>query len=170
MESIKILLLCVVAAVMYGIGQDLVTTRVCIEYFTVGHPPIFGGTQDPTLLALGWGVFATWWVGMLLGVPAAFFARAGSKPKLTWRDLRKPIGVLMVVVAISAILAWPVGWLGEKAASALNADRIPGVPGERVAAFMGNLAAHQAGYAVGFLGGVVMWGWIWWRRGRLAAR
>jgi hypothetical protein len=59
MQSIKIILTCVVAAVLYGIVHDQVTARICVEYFLVFHPPIFP-TQSPTLLALGWGVIATW--------------------------------------------------------------------------------------------------------------
>jgi hypothetical protein len=58
-ESLKIIVLCIVAAMVYGILHDQVTARVCVEYFTIGHPPIFH-TDDPTLLAFGWGVIATW--------------------------------------------------------------------------------------------------------------
>ena len=68
MESLKIVLLCILSAILYGILQDQVTARVCVEYFTIGHPPVFN-TESPTLLALGWGVIATWWVGLLLGIP-----------------------------------------------------------------------------------------------------
>src|SRR5262249_32121548 len=50
-EYIKITALCVAATVLYGICHDQVTARVCVEYFTVGHPPVFGGLTDPTLLA-----------------------------------------------------------------------------------------------------------------------
>ena len=41
MKSVEIILLCVVSAVIYGVCHDQVTARVCVEYFTVGHPPIF---------------------------------------------------------------------------------------------------------------------------------
>ena len=57
MEVPKIVGLCIAAAIGYGIAHDQVTARVCIEYFTIGHPPIFG-TQSPTLLAIGWGIGA----------------------------------------------------------------------------------------------------------------
>jgi hypothetical protein len=40
MESVKIIALCVGAAIAYGVLQDQVTARVCVEYFTIGHPPI----------------------------------------------------------------------------------------------------------------------------------
>jgi hypothetical protein len=63
MSSLRIILLCILAAVVYGILHDQVTARVCVEYFTVGHPPIFH-TESPTLLAIVWGFVATWWVGL----------------------------------------------------------------------------------------------------------
>ena len=66
MQSLVIVLMCVIAAVSYGIAHDQVTARVCVEYFTVGHPTMFD-TDDPTRLGLGWGIIATWWVGLLLG-------------------------------------------------------------------------------------------------------
>ena len=49
--------------------------------FTIGHPPVFA-TDDPTLLGLGWGVIASWWVGLLLGIPLALVARAGGRSKV----------------------------------------------------------------------------------------
>src|SRR5438046_4370100 len=98
MQSIGIVLMCIVTAVAYGIAHDQVTARVCVEYFTVGHPPIFR-TEDPTLLGLGWGVIATWWVGVLLGVPLAIFARAGTRPKRSARSLVRPLAWLLVVKA-----------------------------------------------------------------------
>ncbi len=80
-ESLKIIVFCIVAAIVYGILHDQVTARVCVEYFTIGHPPIFH-TDDPTLLAFGWGVIATWWMGAILAVPAVLTSRVGSWPKL----------------------------------------------------------------------------------------
>ena len=58
-EFAKIVVLGVVAAVCYGVLHDQVTARVCVEYFTIGHPPLFN-TDSPTLLAFGWGVVGTW--------------------------------------------------------------------------------------------------------------
>jgi hypothetical protein len=80
MQAISIVGLCIASAVVYGILHDQVTARVCLEYFTIGHPPVFA-TDSPTLLGLGWGIIATWWVGLFLGVPLAIAARAGRRPK-----------------------------------------------------------------------------------------
>ncbi len=55
------------SAVVNGVVHDQVTVRVCLEYFTIGHPRVFS-TESPTWLALGWGIIASGWVGFLLGV------------------------------------------------------------------------------------------------------
>jgi hypothetical protein len=96
--------MCIVAAVLYGIAHDMVTARVCVEYFTVGHEPIFA-TEDPTLLAIGWGIIATWWVGLLLGVPLALVAQAGSRPKRSVGSLVRPVLWLLAVMGVSALAA-----------------------------------------------------------------
>lgn len=62
MEFLKIVALCISASVLYGIVHDQITARICVEYFTVFHPPVFA-TTSPTLLGFGWGVIATWWAG-----------------------------------------------------------------------------------------------------------
>src|SRR4051812_43518421 len=108
-QSLGIVLMCIAAAACYGIAHDQVTARVCVEYFTIGHPPVFG-TDDPTLLGIGWGIIATWWVGLLLGVPLAFVARAGSWPQRSVASLVLPLAWLLAVMAVCALAAGIVGW------------------------------------------------------------
>lgn len=60
MRFVGIIALALLAGITYGILHDQVTARVCVEYFTIGHPKIFP-TTSPTLLAIGWGIVATWW-------------------------------------------------------------------------------------------------------------
>src|ERR1700733_5372270 len=110
MESIKIILLCVVSAVVYGIVHDQITARVCVEYFTIGHPPVFH-TDSPTLLGLGWGVIATWWVGLILGVPLAMVARLGPMPKKTGAALIRPLITLLLIMACCALLSGVIGYI-----------------------------------------------------------
>src|SRR5215510_7866031 len=98
MQPLKIIALCILSAIAYGILHDQVTARVCVEYFTIGHPPLFA-TSSPTLLALGWGVVATWWMGLLLGIPLACCSRIGPPPRLDPRDLVKPVGFLLLGMA-----------------------------------------------------------------------
>lgn len=48
-ESLKIVLLCIVAAIVYGILHDQVTARVCAEYFAIGHPSAPGMSYNGRL-------------------------------------------------------------------------------------------------------------------------
>ena len=59
MKSLLIIGTTILCCVIYGIIHDQITARLCVEYFTVFHPPVFA-TQNPTLLGLGWGIIATW--------------------------------------------------------------------------------------------------------------
>jgi len=110
MESLKIILVCIAASILYGICHDQITARICIQYFTIFHPPVFP-TQSPTLLGIGWGVIATWWVGATLGVLLALCARAGSRPKLSVCGLYGPIGKLLLVMAVCALISGVTGFV-----------------------------------------------------------
>jgi hypothetical protein len=168
MESLKILLLAVSAAVVYGIVHDQVTARICVEYFTIGHAPIFG-TDDPTLLGLGWGVLATWWVGVLLGVPLVVVARAGSRPKRSAQSLVRPIGWLMLSAALGATIAGFIGWIAASRRWVwLDGRFAEEVPPEQHIPFLIDGFAHTASYGVGFVGGIVVLAVVWY--GRLTAR
>jgi hypothetical protein len=110
MQSLGIVLMCVLTAVGYGIALDQVTARLCVEYFTIGHPPMFA-TEDPTLLGIGWGLLATWWVGLLLGIVLAVAARAGSRPRRSVRSLVRPVAWLLATTGTCALIAGSLGWL-----------------------------------------------------------
>lgn len=109
MRSVVIIIMAVMAAIVYGILHDQLTARVCVEYFTVGHPPIFE-TDDPTLLGLGWGIVATWWVGLPLGAMLAAAARFGSRPRRSVRSLIRPLLLTMLTTGACALLAGVLGW------------------------------------------------------------
>jgi len=160
MEAIKIVSLCIASAVFYGIVHDQFTVRICIEYFTVGHPPVFR-TEDPTLLALGWGVIATWWVGLILGVPAAFVSRFGNWPKRTAAQLVRPLGVLLATMACASIIAGCVGWFGAESGRVWLVEPMRSLlPPSKHSAFLADLWAHLAAYAVGIVGGIVVCGHV----------
>lgn len=170
MESLKVILLCILAAVVYGILHDQVTARVCVEYFTIGHPPIFH-TDDPTLLAIGWGVIATWWMGLILSIPAALAARVGSWPKFGAVDLIRPIGWLLIVMACTSLIAGIAGYfMATAGVIRLNGFLAARIPEAKHVAFFADGAAHLAAYGVGFFGGLVLCGWVLVRRRRRAKR
>lgn len=152
-HSIVIVLVCILFAVVYGICHDQITARVCVEYFTIGHPPVFK-TDDPTLLGLGWGVIATWWVGLIMGVPLALAARVGSRPKRTAASLVRPLAVQMSVAGVCALVAGVVGYLLASNGAVFLVGRLAtAVPADRHAVFLADGFAHSASYFVGFFGG-----------------
>jgi len=166
MQAVAIVILSIVSAVAYGVTHDQITARVCVEYFTVGHPPVFP-TESPTLLGIGWGVIATWWAGLLLGVPLAVAARAGRRPKRGVRSLVKPIATLLLVMGLCAGVAGLAGFaLGRGGVVFLLEPLASRVPRAKHDRFLADLWAHSASYSVGFVGGLVVIARVWRSRGR----
>jgi hypothetical protein len=155
MEALKIAATCILAAVFYGIVHDQFTARICIEYFTLFHPPIFH-TQSPTLLGIGWGVVATWWVGAFFSVPMILAARAGSRPPLGASELLPPIASLLVFMAASAVLSGLTGYFLART-GVLATDWLTSSPSPAARyRFMADWWAHTASYGAAFLGGAVL--------------
>ena len=160
-KALATVLLCIASAILYGIAHDQITARVCVEYFTIGHPRIFP-TESPTWLALGWGVIATWWAGLLLGVPLAIAARIGMRPKREPRSLVRPIAILLLVMGCVALLSGITGYtLARLGYLELNEYLASAVKPDRHAAFIADGAAHLASYASGFLGGAIVIALVW---------
>jgi hypothetical protein len=161
MPSLAIIALCIASAVVYGIVHDQITARVCVEYFTIGHPPIFH-TDSPTLLGIGWGIIATWWAGLLLGIPLAIAARAGNRPRRSVWSLVRPIFILLLVMGVCALLAGVAGFvLASIEAIHLVEPLASDVPLDRHARFLADGGAHLASYLVGFVGGLVVIVRVW---------
>ena len=163
-ESLKIILLAMGAAIAYGIAHDQITIRVCPEYFTVAHPHIFN-TASLTLIALGWGVVATWWAGLAAGIALALAARAGSAQKFTWRRLVRPVVALFIVMAACATAA---GFFGDWMASTGRISSVQAwgsmLPAEKQPGFMADVFTHAISYSVGGVGSVVIALVTAWRR------
>lgn len=156
LESLRIVGFCIVAAIVYGIIHDQVTAHICVEYFSVFHPPIFE-TKSPTLLALGWGVLATWWMGAFLGVLLAIAARVGARSALPAKSLLRPMAILLSIMSVCACLAGIAGYaLAKETLIAppewVNSRLVTSSP----ASFMADWWAHSASYAVGLIGGIVL--------------
>ena len=156
LQPLAIVILSVLAAVLYGVVHDQVTARICIEYFTIGHPPIFTHPiSSPTVVGLAWGVIATWWMGVLLGNPLAAAAQVGGRPKRSAGSLVRPIGVLLVCMASAAMVAGALGYLAASQGMVVLLEPLAGrVPADRHAAYLTDLWAHSASYVSGTLGGI----------------
>ena len=169
LRFLGIVLLCIAASVAYGLVHDQITIRISPEYFTVLHPQILPDATPLTVLALAWGVIATWWVGLTLGLILAIASCAGSRPKLSARDLVQPVTVLLMSMAIGAAVAGVVGYLlgvyGLIVPAPFVAEHVPTANINRVFAAGG---AHLASYLIGFVGGIGVAVRAWKRRGKLA--
>jgi hypothetical protein len=151
-----IVLLSITAAVCYGIVHDQITARICIEYFTIGHPNIFG-TDNPALLGLGWGIVATWWVGLIVGIPLASAALDGEHPKRSAKSLVRPICILLGIMACGAALAGVAGFLAATAHLVHLAEPLASqVPADRHVRFIAASWIHLGSYSIGLAGGFVL--------------
>jgi hypothetical protein len=167
-EFVKIVGLSVGAAILYGILHDQVTARLCVEYFTVFHPYL--GIDDPTLLGLVWGVLATWWVGLGLGILLALCAQVGNPPRLSAAQLVRPVAILLGCMAVTAILAGASGYQLGLANQSPLPEAMPRIKPEQMAGFLADVFAHLASYISGAVGGVVLSIWAVVHRARQRAR
>ncbi len=169
MHWLAIVILSILVCVTYGVVHDQITARICIEYFTIGHPRILQ-TEDPTIIGCVWGVIATWWVGLILGVPLATVARIGSRPKRTAASLLRPMVILFVGNALFATVAGIAGYFAADFGWVRLVGRIAEeVPPQRHVPFLVDLWAHNASYIGGLFGGVEMMISVWRRRGKAQA-
>ena len=161
METLKIIAMCLLAGALYGVLHDQLTARVCLEYFTVFHPDVFH-TQSPTLLALGWGVLATWWVSLVLGISLAIAARAGARPRVTAYGLLPKLVKLLAIMALCARAAGTTGYFLQGLGMEYYATDIP----KQIRhTFYADLWAHNMSYLSGFIGGIALCVIVW--RGRV---
>ena len=164
MQSLGIIFLAVMAAIAYGIAHDQITSRICLEYFTIGHPRLID-SDSPTVLALFWGVVATWWVGLPLGLGLAVAARGGQRPKLAASDLLIPVlkllGWMFAVAALFGVIGFATSRDGIFHLVEPLASR---VPAGKHTAFLIDGWAHSGSYLAGIIGGVVLCIFTWRRR------
>jgi hypothetical protein len=157
-EYAKIWAATIVLACVYGIAHDQVTAHLCVEYFTVAHVRVFP-TDSATLLAFGWGIIATWWVGAA--------ARLGPLSRVDLRDIIRPGLAVLCLMALCSLAAGVAGY----AAAATGAVDVPSsvagdIPLRSHDRFIAVWWAHQAAYASGALGALVLTVGLFVSRGR----
>ena len=170
MRFLTIVVLAVLAGITYGILHDQVTARVCVEYFTIGHPPLIP-SESPTLLAVAWGIVATWWFALPLGFALASAARVGERPKLTASQLVRPLLILLSAMGVVALVAGVAGYiLTSTARVPPNEWVVANIVAEKRAAFMADWWAHSASYISGFVGAIILCLYTWWFRSRVCTQ
>lgn len=174
----KVIGLTTASAIGYGVLHDQVTARMCLEYFTKGFHEravhtwhgvpvldtlgqILVKHQDsPTIVGAIWGVVATWWVGLPLGLMLALSARAGNLPKISMEDLKNNIFTCGKITGVSAALAALLGYgLHKNGNIHFYGNGFQGVPQEKMSAWAAAAFAHSASYTVGILSGLGLCLW-----------
>ena len=166
MKKLHIVLLSTLAACGYGVVHDQITARVCLEYFTIAHPPLFP-TASTTVLALCWGVAATAGIGLMLGAVLAIVSQSGEPRPWPISSLVRSILFLLGVMGASAFIAGLVGY-GLSAAGWISfpASLAAAIPVEKHNRFMAVWFAHGTSYLTGLAGAGILCFWVWTARGR----
>lgn len=134
----------------------------------LGVPEYFQADREWVLLAgaATWGSF-----GLIFGLGLACAARLGTRPKRTARDLRKPVLLLLAMIAGFSLLAGLFGAMatgfGLRVLPPEVYDRLPpptwaGLHFCWFVQIMGNY--------VGFVAGGMQIAWVWVSRKRFAGR
>jgi hypothetical protein len=110
---------CVAGAISFGLILDQITIRIAPEYFTVYHPRIIS-SDDLTMTALAWGVTATWWVGLILGVYLALVAISGELPISTKKEIQTTILVIFAGTVLAVIVMGIRGLIKQPTSTAFS--------------------------------------------------
>lgn len=156
MKFIKTILTTLVFAIAYGILHDLVTAHLCVEYFTIGHPKIIE-SESPILLALIWGVIATWWVALPMGIFIAGFNHFGSQPTLEFNVILKLILKLILIMFGVALLAGIIGYVLTELNVIYLVPRLADyIDVTKHSKFLAAGWAHTSSYLSGIVGTIVI--------------
>ena len=176
LSVVKILGVSIAASILYGWAHDMVTSHICVEYFTVGHRRMHS-SNNPAIHALIWGVLATWWVGAGLGTGLALASQLGDgDTTIEISEIKKELGILLGLMGVGSLCAGSIGyvsarqgiqrlpeffkayWDGEKENGAR--ERTEGLENR----FLADGAAHNTAYAIGAVGGLSLIGYVLWKR------
>jgi hypothetical protein len=147
----------------------MVTAHLCVEYFTLGHPKIIE-SESPVLLALTWGVLATWWVALPMGVCIAGFNHFGQRPSLPFNDVLRLIVRLVLAMLGLALLAGVIGFvLAELEIIYLVPRLAEQMDSTKHSAFLSAGWAHASSYLSGIVGTFIVCRILYTRRGKVSS-
>lgn len=100
-------------ACLLGLAVDVVTANVAVEYFTLHHAKVVE-SQSPWMMALVWGVGASWWAGMILGAILAWLngrLRPPLEPRRVLRMVAMACAVVWVLMMLVLVGIYGIGGL-----------------------------------------------------------
>lgn len=137
-------------ACLLGICLDMVTANVAVEYFSVFHPKVVESEQ-PWLLAIIWGIGASWWFGGIAGVIVGAINHRRRTPLaplriLKWVAVACVVLWLIMIAILLAILAFASTIPEEARRPTFDYDR----------RIMAVAMAHQFEYVLGAIAVVII--------------
>jgi hypothetical protein len=164
----------VAAAMLYGIINDQITSRISWEYFYYGKglDTILGPDVPPDIsrlhaAAISVGLKATWWVGLIVAAALLWANNPSPRfPRLSYRRLLCGLPIVFLVTAICGVLgglAGRLGWLDNASEdlSGMVRDNL-----FRPRTFLTVYGIHLGGYAGALVGTVIAILWIRLARAR----
>jgi hypothetical protein len=95
-ETLVFLFHVVSLSCLLGLAVDVVTANVAVEYFTVHHPHVVD-SHSPWIMAVVWGIGASWWFGLIAGVLLWWMNVRRPQPLSDKRILRMIVPCLVVI-------------------------------------------------------------------------
>jgi hypothetical protein len=165
---LRIVLLCGLGMVGYGVLQDQISARLSPEYFTIGHAPV-PGLSHPTLVGIAWGFLGGFPGGIALGIPLALAATLGPLPPLTARMLARPLLIMLAITALGTLIAGASGAYNATVVNiAIGEPWATFIPRERHWHFFVVACAHFGTYLAAGMAGLGLFLWLIWQRRQLA--
>jgi hypothetical protein len=162
-HAVRFIVTVVVLTCLFGIALDLVTAYVWVDYFTVHHPKVLE-SKSPILMAIVWGIGASWWFGAIAAAILWWFNRRRPNPLPAGTLIRWTVRALavlwLVMIAILGIIYALIGLLPmDKRRPTFDLDRRA----------MSVALTHQTEYVLGAVVLVVLMIFVA-RRSRKAAK
>lgn len=141
---------CILYACLLGIAMDLVTAHLAPGYFIMKQPKLTQSTE-PLVLALVWGIGASWWFGAIAGLVLSLqnWLRVPPLPLplIRPRIVKACIVIWLVLMALLGVFYLLIGLLPEDA-------RRPSFDLDR--RMMSVALTHMTEYGVGMIALVVV--------------
>lgn len=133
-----------------GVALDLVTAHVAVEYFTIHHPHVVD-SESPIVMALIWGIGASWWFGLIAAIPLWWANCRRAAPLTQTRIVSMVAKALLVTWAI--MMAMLVGFYSI---GSLVPDRHRGPNFEHDRRLMAVALTHMTEYVLGAIVAIVL--------------
>ena len=160
MKWLQLFSIGLLTTVTYGVINNQVTARICIEFFDLF--PLRITNDSPTAIATVYGIWSTWWLGVPFGGLIATVGRVGRLPKIAPAIIVRPVGLVLSGVATTAAIFGVAGYFLYSSApwDALPQNIRAAIPPDKVWAFYVVNFAHLGAYLSGVAGALGLCYWM----------